>query len=224
MSKIIIIEDDIYLREELVTTFAKKGYSVSGISSFVAPEQEILDSEPDLAVLDINLPGKSGFELCKWLKSRSDFPILILTARDTLSDELLALGLGADDFLTKPCHPERLLARGERLLQTYGKMRNIIQAGELTLDADTYKVIWRNSHVILPETEGRILQILIEQHPSLVDKQNLFSSLWGGGEYVDENILQVNINRLRKSLDTIGLRDIIQTVRGQGYRLEVIRR
>lgn len=224
MSKIIIIEDDIYLREELVTTFAKKGYSVSGISSFVTPEQEILDSKPDLAVLDINLPGKSGLELCKWLKARSDFPILILTARDTLSDELLALGLGADDFLTKPCHPERLLARVERLLQTYGKMRNIIQADELTLDTDTYKVIWRNSHVILPETEGKILQILIEHHPSLVDKQDLFSSLWGSSEYVDENILQVNINRLRKSLDTIGLRDIIQTVRGQGYRLEVIRR
>lgn len=224
MSKIIIIEDDIYLREELVTTFAKKEYSVSGISSFVTPEQEILDSEPDLAVLDINLPGKSGFELCKWLKARSDFPILILTARDTLSDELLALGLGADDFITKPCHPERLLARVERLLQTYGKMRNIIQADELTLDTDTYKVIWRNSHVILPETEGKILQILIEQHPSLVDKRDLFSSLWGSSEYVDENILQVNINRLRKSLHTIGLRDIIQTVRGQGYRLEVIRR
>ncbi|MBA4701068.1 MAG: response regulator transcription factor [Ruminococcus sp.] len=223
MSKIIIIEDDIYLREELVTTFAKKEYSVSGISSFVTPEQEILDSEPDLAVLDINLPGKSGFELCKWLKARSDFPILILTARDTLSDELLALGLGADDFLTKPCHPERLLARVERLLQTYGKMRNIIQVGELTLDTDTYKVIWRNSHVILPETEGKILQILMEQHPSLVDKQDLFSSLWGGSEYVDENILQVNINRLRKSLDTLGLRDIIQTIRGQGYRLEVFR-
>lgn len=145
------------------------------------------------------------------------------TARDTLSDELLALGLGADDFLTKPCHPKRLLARGERLLQTYGKMRNIIQADGLTLDTDTYKVIWRNSHVILPETEGRILQILIEQHPSLVDKRFLFSSLWGGGEYVDENILQVNINRLRKSLGTIGLRDIIRTVRGQGYCLEVIK-
>lgn len=223
MSKIIIIEDDIYLREELVTTFAKKGYSVSGISSFVTPEQEILDSEPDLAVLDINLPGKSGFELCRRLKARSDFPILILTARDTLSDELFALGLGADDFLTKPCHPERLLARVERLLQTYGKMRNIIQVGELTLDTDTYKVIWRNSHVILPETEGKILQILMEQHPSLVDKQALFFSLWGGSEYVDENILQVNINRLRKSLDTLGLRDIIQTIRGQGYRLEVFR-
>ena len=102
MNKIIVIEDDIYLREELVNTFLKKGYSVSSISSFDVPEKEILNNNPDLAVLDINLPGKSGFELCKWLKARASFPILILTARDTLSDELYALGLGADDFLTKP--------------------------------------------------------------------------------------------------------------------------
>lgn len=221
MSKIVIIEDDIYLREEIVNTFAKKGYSVSSISSFAMPEQEILDINPDLAVLDINLPGKSGFELCKWLKARATFPILILTARDALSDELYALGLGADDFLTKPCHPDRLIARAERLLQTYGKMRSLVQVGELSLDTETYNVIWRNAHVALPETEGKILQILLQQYPRIVYKEDLFSKLWGGDKYVDENILQVNITRLRKRLDVIGLRDIVQTVRGQGYRLEV---
>ena len=221
MSKIIIIEDDIYLREELVNTFVKKGYSVSSIPSFDAPEKEILNSNPDLAVLDINLPGKSGFELCKWLKARTSFPILILTARDTLSDELYALGLGADDFLTKPCHPDRLIARAERLLQTYGKVRNLVQAGDLILDIDTYKVIWKDSHVVLSDTEGKILQVLLERYPAIVSKQDLSLVLWGGDEYVDENILQVNMTRLRKSLDVIGLRDIIQTVRGQGYRLEV---
>jgi DNA-binding response OmpR family regulator len=221
LNKIIVIEDDIYLREELVNTFAKKGYSVSSISSFDAPEKEILNNNPDLAVLDINLPGKSGFELCKWLKARASFPILILTARDTLSDELYALGLGADDFLTKPCHPDRLIARAERLLQTYGKVRNLIQAGEFVLDIDTYKVIWENAHVVLSDTEGKILKVLLECYPSVVSKQKLFTELWGSEEYVDENILQVNMTRLRKSLDSIGLRDMIQTVRGQGYRLEV---
>lgn len=221
MRKIMVVEDDIYLREELVNTLTKKGYSVSSISSFVAPEQEILDSNPDLLLLDVNLPYKSGFELCKWLKARASFPILILTARDTLSDELCALGLGADDFLTKPCHPQRLIARVERLLQTYGKMSNFIQLGEITLDTDTYHVIYQSNHMVLPETEGKILCFLFKQYPSLVSKQALFSAIWGGADYVDENILQVNITRLRKSLDTIGLREIIQTVRGQGYCLEV---
>jgi len=220
-NKIIVIEDDIYLREELLNTFMKKGYSVSSISSFDAPEKEILDKNPDLAVLDINLPGKSGFELCKWLKARASFPILVLTARDTLSDELYALGLGADDFLTKPCHPDRLVAHTQRLLQTYVKVRNLVQAGNLILDIDTYKVIWKNAHVILSDTEGKILQILLEQYPSVVSKQDLFFKLWGGNEYVDENILQVNMTRLRKSLGPIGIRDMIQTERGRGYRLDM---
>ncbi len=221
MYKITIIEDDPYLREELEHTFKKKGYSVASISSFDAPEQELLDSRPDLIILDINLPGKSGFELCRWLKTRGSFPVLILTARDALSDELYALGLGADDFLTKPCHPDRLTARAERLLHTYGKVKNLVQAGELILDTDTYKVVWKGAHIVLPETEGRILRLLIEAYPEIVSRSAISQAVWGGEAYVDENILQVNLTRLRKNLDILGLRNIIRTVRGRGYLLEV---
>lgn len=221
MSKIMIIEDDIYLREELVSTFVSEGHMVCAISSFIAPEIEILDSNPDLVLLDINLPNKSGFEICKYLKSRASFPILILTGRDALSDELYALGLGADDFLTKPCHKERLIARAKRLIHTYGKVRSIIQAESISLDIDINKVFFGDCHIILSETEGNILRILIEHYPRFVSKQQLFSAIWGGNQFVDENILQVNITRLRKSLDIIGLRNIIQTLRGQGYYLEV---
>lgn len=221
MIKIVIVEDDEYLREEIMITFQKKGYSVSGISSFAAPEQEILGLYPDLVVLDINLPGKSGFELCKWLKARTSFPILILTARDTLNDELTALGLGADDFLIKPCHPDRLLARAGRLLQTYGKVKNIIQCGKLSLDTDTYKLILKDRYTILPEKEGKILHLLMEKHPKPVSRAELCSFVWGTDEFVDENILQVNMTRLRKSLSKMGLKNIVMTIRGQGYRLEV---
>lgn len=221
MSKILVIEDDVYLREELVDTFARKGYSVSSISSFDAPEQDILNYDPDLVILDINLPGKSGLELCKWLKARTSFPILILTARDNLSDELYALGLGADDYLTKPCHSDRLIARAKRLLKTYGKVQNLIQIGELMLDVDTFKVIWKSTHIILTETEGKILKVLMEEYPSIVSKHKLILELWGDEQYVDDNILQVNMTRLRKSLEQINLRNIIQTVRGKGYQLEV---
>lgn len=221
MIKIVIVEDDEYLREEIIMTFEKKGYFVSSISSFAAPEQDILDLQPDLVVLDINLPGKSGFELCKWLKARTSFPILILTARDKLNDELTALGLGADDFLIKPCHPDRLLARVGRLLQTYGKVKNVIQCGELALDTDTYKLVLKDRHMILPETEGKILRLLMEKHPQLVSRVELFSVVWGTDEFVDENILQVNMTRLRKSLSEMGLGNIVMTIRGQGYQLEV---
>lgn len=220
MSRIVVVEDDVYLREELINTFEKEGYPVTGISSFAAPEKEILECRPDLVVLDVNLPGRSGFELCKWLKARGTFPILILTARDGLSDELYALGLGADDYLTKPCHPDRLLARARRLLTTYGNLQHLVQAGKLVLDTDTYKVVFGEDHVVLSETEGKLLCVLMEQYPAMATKQQLYDALWGGSDYVDENILQVNMTRLRKSLDNVGLRNIIRTERGQGYCLE----
>lgn len=221
MSRIVVAEDDVYLREELVSMFIKRGYSAEGISSFHDTEKEILKRSPDLLVLDINLPGRSGFELCRSLKSKASFPVLILTARDALPDELYALGLGADDFLTKPCHPDRLCARVERLLQTYEKVKNMIESCGIVLDLDTYKVVYKDKHVVLSETEGKILSLLLGNTPQVVSRQRIYKELWGGEEYVDENVLQVNMTRLRKSLEEVGLRDSLQTVRGHGYRLSV---
>ncbi len=221
MSRVIIVEDDSYLREELEHTFIREGYETESISSFEEPEKEILNSRPDLIILDVNLPGRSGFELCRMLKAQVMVPILILTARDTLPDELYALGLGADDFLTKPCHPKRLAARAERLLRMYKNVRNLVRAGDIMLDVETYRVIWRSKDITLPETEGKILRLLMERYPSVVGKQEITAAIWGGGEYVDENILQVNMTRLRKNLDEIGLKSIVKTERGKGYCLEV---
>lgn len=220
MEKIMVVEDDIYLREEIIHTMKKEGYSVSSISSFSCPEKEIMQEKPDLIILDLHLPGKSGFELCKILKSKMALPILILTACDTLNDELRALGLGADDFLTKPCHPKRLLARVQTLLKTYKKINNIVQAGELILDTDIYKATLGTNSINLAETEGKLLMALIEGYPSMVSQSELFQTVWGGSEYVDENILQVNITRLRKRLRDLSPDDIIKTVRGKGYYLE----
>lgn len=221
MSTIVVVEDDIYLREELERALVREGYRAVSISSFEEPEREILENEPDLILLDVNLPGKSGFELCKALKARLSVPILILTARDALADELCALGLGADDFLTKPCHPKRLGARIKRLLETYREVRNLVRAGDVVLDIDTYRVIFEERHVSLPETEGKILGMLMERYPSVVSRQEMMDELWDGGGYVDENILQVNMTRLRKNLDSIGLKHMVKTVRGSGYCLEV---
>lgn len=172
-------------------------------------------------MLDINLPVKSGFELCKSLKAKASFPILVLTSRDALSDELRALGLGADDYLTKPCHPDRLIMRAQKLLNVYGKLSGVIEAAGISLDTETHKLVYKNEHLILSENEGKVLKLLLEKYPSLVTKQEIFAALWGGSEFVDENILQVNMTRLRKSLAEAGLGDIVRTVRGEGYRLEV---
>lgn len=221
MPRIIIVEDDIYLREELIHTFQKAKYDAIGLSEFENVEDHLMKRKPDLVILDVNLPGKTGYELCKSLKVKSSFPILFLTARDTLSDELTALGLGADDFLTKPCHPDRLLARTERLLQTYGKMRSILQIGAVSLDTDTYKLVFADKVLVLSETEGKIMKLLMEQSPSTVEKSEIFRNVWGTEEFVDENILQVNMSRLRKNLSDFGMDGIIRNIRGKGYVLEV---
>lgn len=221
MSGIVIVEDDAYLRNELIHTFQKAGYDAAGLVSFENAEEELSALRPDLAVLDVNLPGKSGYELCKNLKVRASFPILILTARDTLSDELTALGLGADDFLTKPCHPDRLVARAERLLQTYDKLRALVQIGPLSLDTDTYKLVCRDKVLLLAETEGKIMKLLMERCPNIVSKSDLFAAVWGTEEFVDENILQVNMSRLRKNLSEIGMEHAVRSIRGKGYVLEV---
>ena len=222
MQRIVIVEDDIYLREELIHTFQKAGYDAAGPASFENVEEKVTALCPDLAVLDVNLPGKSGYELCKSLKIKASFPILILTARDTLSDELTALGLGADDFLTKPCHPRRLIARAERLLQTYDKgLRAMLRVGQLSLDTDTYKLVCADRFLILVETEGKIMKLLIERYPDIVSKSDLFSAVWGTEEFVDENILQVNMSRLRKNLSETGMEVVIRNIRGKGYVLEV---
>lgn len=219
--KIAVVEDDIYLREELIQTFQRGGYHAVGVSDFGSAEEDLVRMKPDLAVLDVNLPGKSGYELCRNLKKKVSFPVLILTARDTLSDELTALGLGADDFLTKPCHPDRLLARAERLLQTYGRVRDMVQAGPFCLDADTYKLVYGDAFLILAETEGKLMRALMERYPESVGKRELFSYVWGTDQFVDENILNVNMSRLRKSLTGLGADGCIKNIRGQGYVLEV---
>lgn len=222
MQRIVIVEDDVYLREELIHTLKKAGYDAVSPASFDNTEDEVTSLHPALAVLDVNLPGKSGYELCKSLKIKASFPILILTARDTLSDELTALGLGADDFLTKPCHHDRLVARVGRLLQTYDKqLRALLRAGSLSLDTDTYKLVYGDRFLILAETEGKIMKLLMEKYPNIVSKSELFSAVWKTEEFVDENILQVNMSRLRKSLSGLGLEEAVRNIRGKGYVLEV---
>ncbi len=224
MQRIVIVEDDVYLREELIHTFQKAGYDASGPASFESVEEELKALRPDLVVLDVNLPGKSGYELCKLLKAKASFAILILTARDTLSDELTALGLGADDFLAKPCHPDRLIARARRLLKTYDRqLCAVLRAGPLSLDTDTYKLVYSDKFLILAETEGKIMRLLMERYPHIVGKGELLSGLWGTEEFVDENILQVNMSRLRKNLSEIGLENVVKNIRGKGYQLEVER-
>lgn len=217
MSRITIVEDDIFMREELADILEKAGYEVVQIGNFQYVYEEIKKSKPDLVLLDINLPGKSGFEICKQLKTKNLCPVIILTSRTQIEDEIHGLKLGADDFLTKPYHKGRLLARIENTLQRFSSFEGILKGNGFYLDKYTYTIYTGNYSKVLPEKEGKILEILLEHPGEIVSKEKIFLEIWGTQDYVDENILQVNMTRLRKTLSTLGLGDIVQTVRGRGY-------
>ena len=199
-------------------------YEVWEIRDFKNTCEEILQSHPDLLLLDINLPGQSGFEICKQIKEKRQCPILMLTSRSQLQDELHGLELGAEEYLTKPFHKERLLARIQNLLRRtkgfYQRFENLEDGGGFYLDKNTYTLFCKEKSLVLPETEGKLLELLIQKKGGLAARQELIRQVWGSEEYVDENILQVNMTRLRKSLRALGLDGRIRTVRGHGYCLE----
>lgn len=219
MKKVVIAEDDIFMREELEDILKKEGYDVFSITSFENTVKTILRESPGLVILDINLPGITGFDICKQLKHCCPVPVLVLTSRDRLKDELHALDLGADEFLTKPCHKERLLARVSNLFRRYEGRANMIEGKGLMLDRQTFTLYFGTQSVVLPENQGKILAALLESPDIPVEKNTLFLALWGTTEYIDENALQVNMTRLKKTLRALNLNLQITAVRGVGYQL-----
>ena len=219
MTKIIIVEDDSLMREELMDILQKAGYEAVAITDFHDISAQIATLAPDLVLLDINLPEQSGFEICKSLKLKGIGPILILTSRDKLQDELHGLHLGADDYLTKPCNRDRLLARIQNLLRRFEGQPSLIDGGSFSLDPNTFTLYKGAQSLLLSANEGRILLALVQHRPEIVSKSTLSKILWGTDQYIDENALQVNLTRLRKTLRQLNLEDQIETIRGKGYRL-----
>ncbi|WP_010277175.1 response regulator transcription factor [Paenibacillus senegalensis] len=219
MARIVIVEDDSWMREELVDILQKEGFETAAITDYHDIALQVAALAPDLVLLDINLPEQSGFEICKSLKAKGIGPILILTSRDKLQDELHGLHLGADDYLTKPCNRDRLLARIHNLLRRFEGQPDLIDGGQFSLDPNTFTLYKGSQSLVLPANEGKILLALVQNRPEIVSKSALSEILWGTDQYIDENALQVNLTRLRKSLRQFNLEDQIETVRGQGYRL-----
>lgn len=220
MRRITVVEDDNFMREELQYRLEQAGYEVSVVTDFSKTVEEIQAQTPELVLLDLNLPGKNGYAVCRELKSKSSITVLVLTSRDQLKDELQALEIGADEFLTKPCQGERLLARIRNLEKRIDQQQNRLEGGGLSLDRQTDTLYVGEEVVRLTEQEATILEQLLLHPGSLVNKQQLFQALWGTEEYIDENALQVAMTRLRKTLTKLSVESRIVTVRGRGYQIE----
>ena len=218
MKRIAVVEDEVYMREEIAEMLRNAGFEVDEIISFEDTAGQLLRLSPDLILLDINLPQASGFQICRDLKQKTAIPVLVLTSRDQMQDELQALRLGADEYLTKPCRGERLLARITNLLKRYEGRANLLEGDGFLLDRGTYTLYIHNTSVVLPKNQGKLLEVLLTGE--LTTAEQLCHALWGTTEFIDENALQVNLTRLKKTMASLGMRQKIVSVRGVGYRLE----
>lgn len=220
MKKLAVVEDEVYMREELCSMLEKAGYEALALTAFEDTESQLAALAPDLVILDLNLPGISGFQICRDLKQKTAIPVLVLTSRDQMQDELKALELGADEYLTKPCRRERLLARISNLLKRYEGRGNLLEGRDFLLDRGTYTLYIHNRSVVLPKNQGKLLEMLLVGGGELVTAEQLSRALWGTTEFIDENALQVNLTRLKKTMANLGMKQKVVVIRGLGYRLE----
>ena len=219
MKRIAIVEDDVLMREELEAVLKKAGYETEKVCNFEDAQTCLLNLSPDMILLDLNLPGVSGFQICRGIKQKTSIPVLVLTSRDQMKDELLALNLGADEYLTKPCRRERLLARISNVLKRYEGRANLLEGSGFLLDRLTYTLYIDGQSVILPKNQGKLLETFLMQEERMATKSDLCKALWGTDEFIDENALQVNLTRLKKTMAGLGMSMQIEPVRGVGHRL-----
>lgn len=216
--RILIVEDDMDLREGLSFSFSSDGYDVMEAGSKREGLREIEKGGYDLILLDCNLPDGTGFELCKEVRSYSNIPIIMLTARDTELDEIKALELGVNDYLSKPFSLGVLKARMKRILQEKGEIVKIV-TGSLRIDRSACRVYKRGEEIFLSKLEYRLLLYLIENKNHILSKEQILGKIWDSdGKYVDNNTVSVNISRLRTKIeDDVSNPKWIKTVHGIGY-------
>ncbi len=218
MGKILIIEDEENLRKELKIFLENHGHQVKYITDFSNTLEILKKEECDIILMDINLPNFDGEFLCREYRKEKNTPIIMVTSKNDEIDELISINYGADDFITKPYNPQILLARIERILcRSNLKKKEIIFYNNLKLDVSKSIIISNDNKLELSRNELKIFYYLLINRGKIISRDELMDYLWDNNEFIDDNTLTVNINRLRNKLKELGERDIIETRRGQGY-------
>ncbi|MEG0286784.1 MAG: response regulator transcription factor [Vagococcus sp.] len=223
--KILLIEDDMKLRHLVQSHLEKYGYQVTAVAVFDDIVTIFNDIDPHLVLMDINLPVFDGFYWTRQLRKITKCPILFLSARDSQMDQVMALEYGADDYLIKPFSFDILLAKiKSHLRRSYGeysdlKEERVIRQEGLLFYPERLEAVVDDKKELLSQKEGQLLEILMNRYPDVVSRQDLLSEIWDEEHFVDDNTLSVNMTRLRRRLDQLGLEESVLTVRGRGYRL-----
>lgn len=218
--RIVIVEDDCTIREELRTFLRREGYEVYVLECFDRATEDILNMHPHLVLLDVHLPFVSGYEIARMIRKSSNVPIIMVTIDNTEADELRSMELGCDDFLTKPYNVKILLARIRAILARVYHKKTLLSFANVTLDFDQRTLSYDGKCAELKKNEFLLLSVLFDHAPNPVSRDEMMRALWHTDEFVDENALSVNINRLRATLSTLGLDDFVRTRRGMGYCLK----
>lgn len=222
MQKILIVEDDEKLRNELKIFLEKNGYKVEVLENFKNTIEDILNIKPDIVLLDINLPNVDGQYVCKEIRKTSNMGIIIVTSRDSEIDELLSINYGADHYITKPYNIQILLAKIASLLRrtnASGEVSDKIDAKDFIINTSNNTIEKQGKIIELTKNEYKILKYLVQNREKIVSREEIMDCLWETESFIDDNTLTVNITRLRNKLEELNLKELLETIRGQGYIL-----
>ncbi len=223
--KVLVVDDEDHIVELARLYLSREGYDVEGVGDGSQALTRFAQLKPDLVVLDIMLPGTDGLTLCKEIRKQSQVPIIMLTARDEVTDKVVGLEVGADDYLTKPFHPQELVARAKALLRrshTESDTAKLIRAGKLEVDLERHEVRHAQSRVQLRPKEFDLLALLARHPGRVFQRSELLDLVWGYDFPGYTRTVDVHVQQLREKLATAGVSNpSIQTVWGVGYRLEL---
>ncbi len=223
---VLVVEDEEAIREMLVMALEQTGLTVMAVASAEQALQTLAENMTDLLLLDWMLPGISGVELARRLKNDSSYkelPIILLTARGEEEDKIRGLEIGADDYITKPFSPKELIARIKAVMRRSGKLSDsgLLNVGDLTLDAEQHRLTIAGHTLEVSPTEFRLMQFFMTNPDKVYSRTHLLDQVWGRSVYIEERTVDVHIRRLRKILATYDREELIQTVRGFGYRFSL---
>lgn len=219
MNTILIIEDDIALREELNTLLTNSGYNVKMITEFIDVTEQMKKISTDLILLDITLPNENGEAILQQYRKSSDTPVIMLTSRTGDMDEVLSISYGADDYITKPYNPTILLLRISAILKRTAKTVKALSYRDVKVSVAKGSLTREDKEQILTKNEMLIFRHLLDHVGEIVSRDDLMTILWDNDEFLNDNALSVNISRLRGKLEDLGLTDAIETRKKQGYIL-----